>query len=125
MIAALALTVTAAPAHAFDPMGLIVNMIMEELLWGEHLPQESQSGPTAAPLRNIPGQTLTGTMSPPNGRYVEIDNKQYELSFSSRIREEYNRIVQPSMIQQEKEVRYALNAQQQIEKVWLLTPGEQ
>ncbi|TNF93956.1 MAG: hypothetical protein EP297_12225 [Gammaproteobacteria bacterium] len=123
LIFASVLAVPAAPAHAFDPMGLIVNMIMEEILFGDH--SEPPQGATTAPLRNIPGETLTGTMYPPNGRYVKIDNKQYELAFSSRIRDEYNRIVQPGTIQQEKEVRYSLNAQQQIEKVWLLTPGEE
>ena len=115
-----------APATArADPLGLLVNMIMNKILDDRAKEaQELRNSRMPTPNRTIPGESKLGTLSPPIGNQIEIDGDAYQLAFNSRIRDESNRIVHTSMIRQEKRVRYTLNMQQQVDKIWFLTPGE-
>lgn len=111
------------PAQA-DPLGQLVNMIMNHVLDQRETEAERARQGVVKPNRAMPGEARTGIMSPPIGNQVEIDGDDYQLAFNSRIRDENNRIVQTTMIQEKKRVRYVLNAQEQVEKIWLLTPNE-
>ena len=114
------------PAAAIDPMGIIVNKVMEFILDEANKPKKpvyDHDYPVSN--RNIPMDSKSGVMEPPtNGSQLEIDGDPYVLAFNSRIRDETNRLVQTSMIQGEKRVRYTLNGQEQVDKIWLLAPNE-
>ena len=113
------------PAAAFDPLGFLVNEVMHYILDQANKPKRPEYN---APVtyRNIPLESKSGTLEPTmNGSQIEIDGDDYELAFNSRIRDEGNRIVHTGMIQQEKRIRYTLNTQNQVDKIWLLSPNEQ
>ena len=112
------------PAAA-DPLGFLVNKIMEYIIDESNKPKAPENNfPVSG--RRIPQESKTGTMDPPtNGNQLEIDGDDYILAFNSRIRDEGNRIVPTGMIQHEKRIRYTLNSQSQVDKIWLLAPGEQ
>ena len=109
-----------------DPLGSLVNMIMNKILDDRAREEEqARNHSTPAPNRTIPGETKTGTLSPPVGNMIKIDGDEYQLAFNSRIRDERNRIIHTTMIQQQKRVRYTLNAQNQVDKIWFLASSEQ
>lgn len=76
--------------------------------------------------RGISASSEAGTVNLPvnDDRQLEINGKEYTLSFNARIRDEGNRIIPVWMVQQEKRVRYTLNNQGQVDKIWLLAPDE-
>lgn len=125
----LMVSATATPMVAqADPLGQLVNMIMNKILNDAAKKEQEQKHHYQSTLpsayRNIPKDSMLGILSPPNGNQLKIDGDSYRLAFNSRIRDEGNRIVQTGMIQQSKRVRYTLNPQKQVNKIWLLTPGE-
>lgn len=112
------------PAAAFDPMGFLVNQVMNYILDQASKPKRPEYN---APVtyRNIPLESKTGTLEPTtNGSQIEIDGDDYELAFNSRIRDEGNRIVHTGMIQQEKRIRYTVDEQNKVDRIWLLAPSE-
>lgn len=124
-IAAFLVSTLAAPfAVNADPLGFLVNEVMERLL-EEREKETTPPQTTPRSYRNIPAETLTGVLSPTlNGNQVEIDGDDYVLAFNSRIRDEGNRIVHTGMIREQKRIRYSVNSQKQVDKIWLLAPGE-
>ena len=74
-----------------------------------HIPNDSQLGYLSAPVRS---------------NRLRIDDDDYVLAFGARIRDEHNRIVQTSMISGRKRIRYTVNAEGRVYRVWLLAAGE-
>jgi hypothetical protein len=112
------------PAAAFDPMGMIVNEVMNFLIREANKPKKPEYDFPVS-NRNIPLNSKAGTLEQITaGNQLEIDGDEYTLAFNSRIRDEGNRIVHTGMIQQEKRIRFTLNNQQQVDKIWLLAPNE-
>lgn len=122
----IALMLTPMPAAAFDPLGFLVNHVMNYIIEESEKPKAPQYSYTVPVTnRNIPKNSIAGTLEPPtNGNQLEINGDDYVLAFNSRIRDEGNRIVHTGMIQQEKRIRYTLNSQKQVDKIWLLGPSE-
>lgn len=119
-----ALTLPSMPASA-DPLGFIVNKIMELIIDEMSKPPKPPENNFPVSNRSIPKDSKTGTLEPPtNGNQLEINGDDYILAFNSRIRDEGNRIVHTGFIQQEKRIRYTLNAQKQVDKIWLLGSTE-
>ena len=121
-----ALTLMPMHANAFDPTGFLVNKVMEFIIDELTKPKKPvyETGHLVS-NRSIPETSKPGTMEPPaNGNQLEINGDNYTLAFNSRIRDEGNRIVQTSMIVEEKRIRYTLNTMEQVDKIWLLTPDE-
>jgi len=119
------LALSPAPAAAFDPTGFLVNKLMEYIINQATKPKKPDTPNYPVSNRSIPKESKEGTLEPPrNGNQLEIDGDDYVLAFNSRIRDEGNRIVQTGMIQQEKRIRYTLNGQEQVNKIWLLAPNE-
>ena len=114
------------PAAAIDPMGFIVNKVMEYIIDEANKPKKPEyHSEYPITTRNIPMNSKAGVLEPQhNGNQLEIDGDDYVLAFNSRIRDEGNRIVHTGTIQQEKRIRYTLNSQEQVDKIWLLGPNE-
>jgi hypothetical protein len=118
------LTTASMPAAAFDPMGFIVNEVMNYIIEQASKPKRPEYNAPVS-YRSIPLESKTGTLEPTsNGNQIEIDGDDYQLAFNSRIRDEGNRIVHTGMIQQEKRIRYTINEQNKVDRIWLLAPGE-
>ena len=113
-------------AAAFDPLGFLVNRVMNYIIEEAEKPKIPEYNYTVPVTnRNIPKESMAGVLEPPtNGNQLEINGDDYTLAFNSRIRDEGNRIVHTGMIQQEKRIRYTLNNQEQVDKIWLLAPNE-
>lgn len=123
IVAPFLLSMTLSHTVNADPIGYLVNEAMEYILYGQ---DEEQPTQTHNPLRQIPQNSETGYLSPTTqGNLVEINGEEHTLAMNSRIRDEHNRIVQTSMIRQEKRIRYTLNNLEQVDRIWLLTPGEE
>ncbi len=125
MLLAGLLTTASMPAIAFDPLGFLVNQVMNYIIEEASKPKRPEFN---APVtyRSIPLESKTGTLEPTtNGSQIEIDGDDYELAFNSRIRDEGNRIVHTGMIRQEKRIRYTVDEQNKVDRIWLLAPSEQ
>ena len=126
----LMITATATPMAAqADPIGQLVNLIMNKVLDDADKEAEEDKNHYRSNLpsanRTIPKESKQGTLSPPaNARDIKINGDDYQLAFNSRIRDEGNRLVQTGAIRQSKRVRYTLNTQEQVDKIWLLAPNE-
>lgn len=80
--------------------------------------------PAAAFERNFPPKAKTGTMS--TGAYPEIliNGQPRNLSAGAQIRNADNLIQVSTSLDGQMTVKYTENAQGDIDKVWILTPGE-
>jgi len=77
-----------------------------------------------AQLRSIPAEAKRATMSHVEGMTVEIDGKRMLLAAGAQIRDGRNMIVVPSMVPKGMLVRYQLDTQGLIGRVWILSPQE-
>jgi len=123
----LSIAISAPAAVHADPLGQLVNLIMNKILDERDKKEEPvRQNFAGAPNRAIPQDSQTGTLTPLNDqRNIKIDGDSYELAFNSRIRDEGNRIVPVNAIRNAKRVRYTLNPQKQVNKIWFLAAGEQ
>ena len=73
------------PAAAFDPMGFLVNKVMEYIIDEASKPKKPEINYPIS-NRSIPKDSKEGTLEPPtNGNQLEIDGDDYTLAFNSRI----------------------------------------
>jgi len=77
-----------------------------------------------AQLRTIPAEAKRGEMRHVQGMIVEIDGKRMNLAPGAQIRGPGNLIVLPMALPPESLVKYTLDAQQHIARVWILTSEE-
>ena len=75
-------------------------------------------------LRSIPDDAKRGVMSPVQGMTVEIDGKRIELAAGAQIRDGRNMIVVPNALPRNVIVRYQLDPDRKVRRVWLLSPQE-
>ncbi|MEW5889327.1 MAG: hypothetical protein ACOZCP_02740 [Pseudomonadota bacterium] len=83
--------------------------------------------PIATPaglVRTIPANAEKATMNPPYQGMVQMDDKALRLSPASQIRDEFNRIVLPGMLQKPVLVRYTTDSYGNVHNVWILTQAE-
>jgi hypothetical protein len=72
----------------------------------------------------IPQDAARGTMSPATGMSVLLDGNTVTLAAGAIIRNQNNLIIVPSALPSSSEVRYSLDAQGRISRVWVLTDEE-
>ena len=77
-----------------------------------------------AQLRTIPGEAKRGEMRHLQDMVVSIDGVQRRLAPGAQIRDTDNRIVVPASVASRARVRYLVDAQGLVHRVWLLTPAE-
>jgi len=80
--------------------------------------------PAAAQLRTIPPDAKPAEMRHVGQNMVEVNGKPAQLSAGAQIRDESNRIIVPTALPAGAKVRYALDANGHVHRVWILTPQE-
>ena len=82
------------------------------------------AGAAYGQLRTIPEDAKRGKMRHVHGMVVEIDGKALQLAAGAQIRSMSNLIVVPTAIPPGALVKYQLDAQGMVRRVWFLTPQE-
>ena len=82
------------------------------------------SVPAQAQLRSIPDQAKRGQMRHVQETLVEINGRRMRLASGARIRDASNLIVQPAGLPPGVLVKYTLDAQGYVSRVWILTAQE-
>ena len=79
---------------------------------------------TQAQLRSIPAAAKRGEMRHVQDMIVEVDGKRMRLAPGAQIRGPGNFIVLPMALPPGSLVKYTLDGQENIARVWILTPEE-
>ena len=74
--------------------------------------------------RNIPAEAERGLMQLPAQGLVRIGSQDVHLAPGLQIRDTYNRIILSSSLAAPQRVKYLLDAQGQLFRVWILTAAE-
>ena len=78
----------------------------------------------AAQLRTIPSSAERGVMTHLSGMLVTLNGKRVQLATGAQIRDTSNRIILPSALPADSRVKYTLDVQGQVHRVWILSPAE-
>ena len=78
----------------------------------------------SAQLRTIPKDAVLGDLRHLEAMVVEIDGKPRSLSPGAQIRDPDNRLVIPASLMEKSKVRYLVDAQGQVHRVWILSEAE-
>jgi hypothetical protein len=81
-------------------------------------------GAASAQLRAIPQDAKRGEMRHVQETSVQIDGKAMRLAAGAQIRDASNRIVLPAMLPPGSRVKYLLDPQGDVSRVWVLTDAE-
>jgi hypothetical protein len=79
----------------------------------------------SAQLRAIPEDAISATMQPPHNGVAKVGKYEFRLAPGAQIRSADNRIVLPVMINAERPVRYQLDANGDLFRVWVLSSDEE
>jgi hypothetical protein len=82
------------------------------------------SFPAQAQLRSIPADAKRAIMSHVVGMTVDLDGKLAMLAAGAQIRDDRNMIVVPTALPKGVLVKYQLDTQGQVGRVWILSPQE-
>jgi hypothetical protein len=74
--------------------------------------------------RSIPGEAKRGEMRHVQETIVSIDGAPRRLAPGAQIRDEANRLVVPTAVPAGAPVKYLLDAEGLVRRVWILTPEE-
>ena len=77
-----------------------------------------------AQLRSIPGAAKRGEMRHVQAMIVAIDGAAQQLSPGAQIRDAANRIIVPAAIPEGSLVKYQLDKEGLVHRVWILSPEE-
>jgi hypothetical protein len=78
----------------------------------------------AAQMRSIPGDAKRAEIRHVQDTVVELDGARARLAPGAQIRDAENRLVVPTAIPGGALVKYLLDAQGQVRRVWILSPAE-
>jgi len=99
-------------------VGSIIGSAVEGLLAPAPLP------PASGIVRALPVEAQYGLMTPPWNGQVQIDGQTRAVSPGLVIRNEFNQIVPPMMMQAPARVRYQIDANGFVYRVWILSAAE-
>jgi hypothetical protein len=77
-----------------------------------------------AQLRAIPEQAKGGEIRHVQESIVSINGVELRLAPGAQIRDEANRLVVPTALPSGAQVKYLLNDEGLVRRVWILTPAE-
>jgi hypothetical protein len=80
--------------------------------------------PALAQIRSLPEDAKRGEIRHVQDMDVEIDGRRQRLAPGAQIRDAVNLLVLPAAIPAGARVKYVLNADGQVHRVWILTPQE-
>jgi len=78
----------------------------------------------SAQVRSIPKDARAGQIRHLQEMVVEIDGAPQQLAPGAQIRDASNRIIVPTAIPSGTLVKYLVDANGQVHRVWILTPEE-
>ena len=78
----------------------------------------------AAQYRSIPASAERGEMRHLSGMLVELNGKRVQLGAGAQIRNASNRIIVPTALPGNALVKFTLDVQGNVHRVWILTPAE-
>jgi hypothetical protein len=78
----------------------------------------------AAQFRSIPKEAKRGEIRSLGQMDVEIDGKKMRLAPGAQIRDAGNLVVLPTAVPAGARVKYVLDAQSMVHRVWILSPQE-
>ena len=81
-------------------------------------------GLALAQFRTLPADAKRGEIRSLGSMDVEINGKQKRLAAGAQVRDADNRIVLPTAIPAGAKVKYLLDAQDMVFRVWILSPQE-
>lgn len=82
------------------------------------------AGVAFAQFRAIPLDAKRGEIRSLGNMDVEIDGKKMRLSAGAQIRDAGNLIIVPTALPAGAKVKYLLDAQDMVRRVWILSPQE-
>ena len=77
-----------------------------------------------AQLRSIPASAERGEMRHASGMVVELNGERVLLAAGAQIRDASNRIIVPSALPNSALVKFTVDLQGNVHRVWILTPAE-
>jgi hypothetical protein len=77
-----------------------------------------------AQTRSIPGEAKRGVIRHLQETIVAIDGVEHRLAPGAQIRDEWNRFLVPTALRAGAQVKYLLDAEGFVRRVWILTPEE-
>jgi len=77
-----------------------------------------------AQFRSLPADAKRATLNRIEGPIATIDGKNLRLSPGAQIRDGHNMIIVPTAVPQNLLVKYLLDGQGQIFRIWILSPAE-
>lgn len=105
-------------------MNPLIPAIISTILGNGEPSQAPPPPPQFGGLRPIPTETVKARMDPPYEGQVGIGGKLLRLAPGAQIRDTHNRIVMSNAVQQPVVVRYQVNDQGDVARVWILTAEE-
>ena len=78
----------------------------------------------AAQMRAIPGEAKRAEIRHLQDRVVELNGARARLSPGAQVRDAENRLIVPTAIPPYALVKYLLDAQGEVRRVWILSPAE-
>jgi hypothetical protein len=111
------------------PLDPITSAIVTSIIGSAMQQMSGPSAPSAAMVavgvpRTLPDGTMAGNMVVSSPTNASIDGQPMLLSPGVQIRDPFNMVVLPGMIQQPVPVRYLTDATGAIAKVWILSAQE-
>ena len=82
------------------------------------------AGAAQAQFRTIPADAKRATLSHVQGMTVEINGKRAQLAAGAQIRDGRNMIVVPAAVPPGVVIKYRVDAQGQVARIWILSPQE-
>ena len=77
-----------------------------------------------AQVRAIPGDAKRGEIRHVENMLVQIDGTPQRLAPGAQIRDASNRVLVPTALPAGAQVKYLLNEEGMVRRVWILTPEE-
>jgi hypothetical protein len=82
------------------------------------------ASPAAAQLRTIPTTAERGVMTHITGMYFELNGQRVLLGTGAQIRDASNRIILPGTLPPASRVKFTLDLEGHVHRVWIMTPAE-
>lgn len=105
-------------------MNQLIPTLLMTLLEALESAQTAPAPPQIPALRMLPEAAQIATMEPLANRAVRLDGDVFAMAPGVQLRDANNRIVLPGAIHERVLVRYLLDENRDVARVWVLSPAE-